>query len=178
MARRGQRKQVISSEYKKSSVIYIRGFPIPLHYITPSLKFYPPALLNTVFFRKNINNHFNDNNINVSLNEMFNIYFVNCLMKCLNRKFLIVGQFLIDLSRQDYFIRINKNTNDISIYNYTNNMKYQYICENELKNLTFPPVDKKFETCNLYNWTEFFNYHSNRICEGTERINHYIQNLT
>ena len=156
------------SEKKNKSVLVRKiGFPVPLNYITPNLKFYPPALLDTVFLKRNINSHFNDNNLRISLDKIYNVIFVHYLMKRLKREYTIVGNYLIDLSRQDYDIHINTETNEMSVRNYKHNIKYQYFDEDEFLNVEFPTVDKKFKTINPKNVDAFFDYHSNRICEGT-----------
>ena len=155
----------------------INGYPIPLEYLTPYLNFYPPVLPeNLIFLRYNIgkNTHINryipDGNP-IELNEKDHLHFIKRLMEMFERNYTIIGNFLIDLDRKDYKIKVNDNIISNVI---TQSGNYEYINENLFKkkvNLdeTFRFIEKYNK--NYYDEKEaFIDYHCFRIYLNTKII--------
>ena len=153
----------------------ILGFPIPLRYITPNLQFYPLILpQNVVYIKKDDDNHFNNANVNVTLNNRDHLYFIKLLMTKLNRKFTIVGDYLIDLTKQDYCICIDRSKNKISIQNYFCSKPFKYVTENFFRRkILFPQVVNPLSKYNFFdtnNNNQFIEEHCKRIVLGTFKI--------
>ena len=158
---------------------FIFGFPIPIRYINPNLQFYPLVLpQNIVYIKRNDNHHINNANVNVKLNKNDHLYFIQLLMKCLNRNFTIIGDYLIDLTRQDYYLRVNTTKNKIYIQNYFYSKPCRYVTEKFFKGgdgEIFPKVDNNlkynfFDTNNH----QFIKEHVKRIVSGTCKIKNCI----
>ena len=160
----------------KDHTIY--GVPIPLRYITPNMNFYPLVIPpNTTYINNNNNNsHINDAQLNIPpLSETYHEYFVYLLMESLGREFVIVGDFLIDMTRKDYLIAINWKDNEISIKNYTPLKSVKYFHEKSLHrfiNLP-PPLPTSFTTTttiNNNNIIDFLDEQCQRICRTTKLL--------
>ena len=141
----------------------IFGVPIPLRYITPNLNFYPLIFPSNIIYisTKIENNHLNDARLNIKLNNKDHLYFIQLLMKKLNRNFIIIGKYLIDLTRKDYLLRIDKD--EIFIQNYFQSQRYRYVTEKffHKNNITFSQIKK----CN-----NNIEEHCERIVSGTKLI--------
>ena len=158
----------------------IQGFPIPIEYINPTLKFYPLELpQNVVLLRDNKNyyrNHFNYVNINFHLDKKNRMYFIHRLMAALNRSYVIIGDFLIDLKRKEYNLYVNFDTKNVSIVSYYEKRKFKYIKENIVSNDKLKFFDNNNKNNNLIsnkNFNEvnsFIEYHCDRILKTTEKL--------
>ena len=103
------------------------GFPVPLHYITPNLQFYPLVFPQEFIV---ITNNYNNINNEVTLTTKDHICFIQTLMSYLNRDYIIVNNsFLIDLTRNDYQFKIDEETNKIHITHYKPINNIIYVCE-------------------------------------------------
>ena len=156
-----KKNMVVKSENQE--IVY--GFPIPLNYITPNLKFYPLIFPSKGIYI-NLRNNANIMNIK-KLKRVDHIYFIETLLQFLKRKYIILGNFLIDLDRKDYKLKLNYDTCQVEIIN---NIYQKYIIFNleqfNIHKIRFPKIDRK----NVYskkNNDDFIMQHSKRIYNGT-----------
>ena len=151
----------------------VLGFPIPLRYINPSLQFYPLILpKNVSYARKNNYNHINNAIVNVILNRQDHLYFINLLLNSLNRNFTIVDDYLIDLTRKEYSLYIDRNKNEISrIQNYNFSKPIKLVNEKFFKNVLLSKVNLDLNY-NFYNSNNkhFIEEHCKRIVSNTLKI--------
>ena len=149
----------------------VYGIPIPLRYLTPNLLFYPlrlPKNFLCIFMDKKINWI----NEQFTLNNEDHLLFVKKLMTSLDISYIIVGNFLIDLTRNDFVLTIDENLLNISSYESVKDVLYiedKYF-KNILKNL-----ELNHEICNKHdNVNEYIHYHCSRISYNTKIIKNYF----
>ena len=157
-----------------TNTISVYGVPIPLQYITPNLRFYPLVIPSNITYISNQKNkHINYINLNIPpiYYDKYHTYFIWLLMTSLNRKYIIIGNFLIDLTRKDYLITINFENKQISINDYKPPKCFKYLNENIFKKHVkfpqLPSIDNNFDI-------NFLREHCNRICEGTKLVKNYV----
>ena len=163
----------------------IYGVPIPLNYITPNLQFYPLVMPSNIIYvnrNNNNNNSFNNANININLSKEDHLHFIDKLMKLLNRNYIIIGNFFIDLTRKDYRLFIDNEKNTVSINNYQHKSTLIYITEKYFnKNIELLKVKQlsyHYSNNNNNNNNKFMNYHCNRIVSNTSKIQNRFNVLT
>ena len=156
----------------------INGIAIPLQNITPDLTFYPLALPSNIIYIKynniyNNNNNNNNNNAIIYLNTGNQLTFVNTLMKLLNIKYMIIGSFLFDLSRNDFQFTIKNGDDskniDIYISEYKDNIAKTFITDKYLKSKKNELNLENFnnDNQNINDINDYINYHCNRILLNT-----------
>lgn len=155
------------------------GFPIPIEYINPNLKFYPLILPsangNVVYYGIE---HYNNTRMNVKLTRKDNLKFIDYLLSSLNRTYIIFKDILIDLDRQDYEIKINENAKKIEFTSNNDDNNKQYICIklnkfDEFTSMSFPTVDYTHyynDADDDQNNDKFIKTHCKRILKGTKMI--------
>ena len=154
----------------------VLGLPIPLHYLTPNLLFYPfKCPENILFFLTDKNVNCIDKKYIINLDKMNHLYFVETLMNCLGVSFMIVNDFVIDLDRKDFEISMDDETKTIKISKYESINNITYITEKHLKN-TIQHLNLEYDIniTNDYrnnNDVNFFiNQHCYRIVRNTKKI--------
>ena len=150
----------------------VYGIPIPLHFFTPSLLFYPYKLPNNVVFfliDKSIN-CINKNYIN--LDQENHLYFVKTLMQHLDIPFMIIDNFVIDLNRNDFELTIDEENNTL--------IMSDYILTNNLICITDDYSKKLIKSLNLKNDIDnnnnnnFIEQHCHRISLNTQKLEKFI----
>ena len=91
--------------------------------------FLPFNIFFKYYFLKKNDNQFNNANVYYTFNKKDHLNFVETLMTLLNRKYIIKGDFLIDLDRKDYLITTYDNKISIINCNYNIN-NFIFIFEN------------------------------------------------
>lgn len=104
----------------------VLGFPTPLEYISPKLNCYPLMFPRYILYTNDFNN------FNVNLTEQDRLKFVKRLMSLMERKYMIVGQILIDLDRQDYILQIKENNMVEIIKEYGKDPSTIFYVENDI----------------------------------------------
>ena len=162
--------------------VIIMGFPIPLRYVNPNLKFYPLVLpQNYVYIKKE--QCFNNTHVNVKLNDRDQLYFVNLLMTKLNREYTIIGDYLIDMTRKEYRLSINRKDNKFSIQDYYTFKPFKYVTEKFFKpykvNDSFPKVNPEKLKYNFFDNDNdaFIQEHCERIVAGTLQMEKLLFHL-
>ena len=154
------------------------GTPIPLHYISPNLQYYPLILPNDIVILKNINNmyeDFNSANIHIEMTYHQHVCFIKALMHFLQRDFIIFNNYLIDLSRKDFQVIINEKKNIITISDYKVNINVLYINEKYLYNKQIFNSTIYYNSMNTHNMT-LLAYHCKRIYENTLQLYDFVVN--
>lgn len=148
---------------------------MPLRFITPNLRFYPPALKH--FIIDDLSQpKFNQISLNpYPFNYDFIYSFISCLMEKLNHQFLVINDLLIEIFEESpYVITINFDNNRITIQHEESDRLIFYVNNKCISSILFQENDKHNHKT-YRSISDFIEYHCQRICDTTAKLNKYLE---
>ena len=155
-----------------------RGFPVPIHCITPKMLYYPLAIPSEYVLL----NDYNDNNSTTMSNKrditkishQDHLRFIETLMHLLNREYIILyGYFLVDLNRNDFHIVVDELLRKITIIPHKSYSSVTGLRERYWKN----KIDWECYENEQRTQSGYISKHCKRIVNNTNKILKYIVNI-
>ena len=152
-----------------------RGFPVPIHCITPNMLYYPLAIPSEyVLLNDNDFPPMSNKRDVIKISHKDHLRFIETLMHLLNRKYIILyGYFLVDLNRNDFHIVVDELLRKITIIPDRGYSRITGLRERYWKNkIDWERYDNQQRTQPGY-----ILKHCKRIVNNTNKILKYIVNI-